>query len=83
MLSEDERMDSVLLALAEMKQIKDILTGLLPLEAPEAFDSFDSPISSTPTDSAPMPLAPPVFAVADDADADAEPLPTTGEMAHE
>lgn len=82
-LSEDERMDSVLLALAEMKQIKDILTGLLPLEAPEAFDSFDSPISSTPTDSAPMPLAPPVFAVADDADADAEPLPTTGEMAHE
>jgi hypothetical protein len=77
-------MDSVLLALAEMKQIKDILTGLLPLEAPEAFDSFDSPISSTPTDSAPMPLAPPVFAV-DDADADAKPLtqPTTGEVARE
>jgi hypothetical protein len=78
-LSEDERMDSVLLALAELKQIKDILTGLLPLETPDAFDSFHSPITSAAatasSDSVPT-LAPHIFADLDagattDADADA------------
>jgi hypothetical protein len=60
-------------------QIKDILTSLLPLETPDSFDSFHSPITSAAatasSDSVPT-LAPHTFADLDagattDADADA------------
>lgn len=46
-------MDSVLLALAELKQVKDILSGLLPLELPEHF----APVPPTVTV---LPASPPI-----------------------